>query len=571
MKSICFTSLVVMIFVNITLAGLRELPYCGQLYNGATLVGGTSGQNQQFYFRIYSAQTGGSLLWQSGSTVTQFIKNGLLSINLGNTNVMSALTESVFNNSNTLWLEVQTAPLGSALVTLSPRKKITTSAYGFDANRLGGINASAYMRKWTNVILVAPGGASAGADFASINNAVTDASGKATPLNRYTVFVLPGTYVEAINSSPNVDIIGIDRDNCMINGTLTIAHSILVENLTFDNNASGGTAISITGGNPTINNVKAIGGLEGVNIQLGAINATIHNFESENQNIAIRDDIGVKIDGLRSDGQAFEVNAALSSEFVYRNIIQTQSGAPMVGNILGGSGSIRSIKGLNTLNISTCSSVDIRDARVTSSFGAALNIQNVDMFGSLKIFDSVFSTTADPAVIIGSFDNPALIEGSISFDDVKFFSDGSDGISAFFVTNITVEDCEIKAGNNGINCQKNISDNAVAQLYIQTSKIYAYAVGINLAGATELWIYDTAIKCPPGNFSIVGNTVAPGITPLPRIADCKFGGDTNPSQNSGAPGWNALMPPGGSGNVGGFGEDSAGNIVMPLAGTPIFP
>jgi len=101
MKSICFTSLVVMIFVNIALAGLRELPYCGQLYNGATLVGGTSGQNQQFYFRIYSAQTGGSLLWQSGSTVTQFIKNGLLSINLGNTDVMSALTESVFNNSNT--------------------------------------------------------------------------------------------------------------------------------------------------------------------------------------------------------------------------------------------------------------------------------------------------------------------------------------------------------------------------------------------------------------------------------------------------------------------------------------
>jgi len=559
------------LIIGIAFAGARELPYTGQLYNGATPVGGTSGQNQQFYFRIYSAQTGGSLLWQSGATVTQFIKNGLLSVNLGDTSVMNPLTESIFNESNSLWLEVQTAPLGNALVTLSPRRKITTSAYSYDANRLGGIDASQYMRKWTNVITVGFTGPAGGADFASINAALIDAGGRATPANRYTVLVLPGTYMDpVINDMANVDLIGLDRDNCIIMGTLTINFNTLVENLTFDNTTTGGNGIDIAGGNPTINNVKTIGGQYGINVLPIALGATVHNLNVVQAALsAVMDQSGITIDGLRADCRCFDVNLmAPDAIFNYKNILQTKS-AGLLGNIQSGSGSIRSIKGKNSINILKCLKIKIRDAHIKTQGGTALFIQGIDPFGYVEIYDSTLESSFSHAAQIGTFDDPIPIESPVLFNDVKFISKLSNGILGFNITNITVEDCEIDAGNNGIECPQNAGGFATAQLYVQTTKIVAATYGINLGGATELWIYDSAIKSL--NNSVLGNTVAPGTTPAPRIADCKFDTDTNPTQGAGIPGWNAFMAFGGFGNVGGLGEDTAGNIVQPGAGSPVIP
>jgi hypothetical protein len=71
-------------------------------------------------------------------------------------------------------------------------------------------------------------------------------------------------------------------------------------------------------------------------------------------------------------------------------------------------------------------------------------------------------------------------------------------------------------------------------------------------------------------FSAVLGYMSGSVTGIaPRIADCRFEADTNPSQNVGVPGWNMF---GAAGAVG-MQEDGNGNIVAPaaLGAMPVSP
>ncbi|KKU81446.1 MAG: hypothetical protein UY09_C0037G0003 [Parcubacteria group bacterium GW2011_GWA2_47_8] len=93
-----------------------------------------------FRFRLYSASSGGSLLWSeqwSSASSTQIaVTSGLLTVALGTHTALS----SVDFNSDALWLQVEfdADSSGSFEEVFSPRRRLTAVPYAFNADQLDG-------------------------------------------------------------------------------------------------------------------------------------------------------------------------------------------------------------------------------------------------------------------------------------------------------------------------------------------------------------------------------------------------------------------------------------------------
>lgn len=563
------SALVMALAVCTGYAGQRELPYVGQLYSGGSPVN----QTQRFVFALYSAPTGGTLLWSSGE-LTQEVARGFVSVNLGSAG-MTPLPEGIFDGRE-LFLEIQTAALGDSLTTLTPRTNLTSAAYVHNAPRLGGLPAAAYVRKWTNVIVVGMGGEAEGCDTNSLAGGIALAGGKATAANPYTVLLLPGVY-DGAASTNYTDIIGVARESCVITGKLSITHSMLLENVRFDVDSHVPDAIDISAGRPTIRNVKIVTETTGVRIQPTAGAAQLINIEIQMvgpSGACVADMRGALIDGLRMLGNGIQVQnlAPMPITIDYKNIehqggqLALQAGIPMV---MAGSvnGDVRHVKTLGSIEVNYAGALRLRDIVAEASDGAALQINGIAT--ELKVEDARLSGPV--AVRYGALGKPQPpIYGQSVFDDVEMTSISSTGPTAALeayvpAATITVQHCELNAeSGRGVHISTNDLGQATPALYIHTSMIIAAQEGINLDGATALWLYDTTVRS--GMASVRGNPLA--MTPAPRIADCRLQMDTNPSQGVGAPGWNAF---GGIGNAGGTGEDTRGNLVAPNPGTPVAP
>jgi hypothetical protein len=464
--------------------------------------------------------------------------------------------------------------LGASLTTLGPRTNLTGAAYVFNAPRMGGLPAAAYQRTWTNVVVVGRGGPADGVDTNTLAGGLALAGGKATALNPYTVLLLPGVYAGGVQSTNYVDIIGVARASCTITGALTILHSILVENVAFDVDASHSQAIKVDGGRPTLCNLLITAGSDGVVINPSANGAQLLNIETVAGGWAVRDQRGALIDGLRAVGNGVMAVSMTSGgiNVDYKNIAQ-QGGQYVLQAAMGMgavNGDVRHVTAEGGIALQRAGVLLLRDLVVEVNVGgnAALQINGIDT--RVTVADA---RLRGPVGVQYGQSGMALppITGQSVFDDVEIVSLGS--LSAALMAHvpaatITVQHCElVSESGRGIDIATNALLQTTAALYIQTLLIAAAQEGINLDGATQLWLYDSTVKC--GLAAVQGNAApGPAQTPAPRIADCRLETDTNPSQGVGGPGWNAF---GGSGNAGGTGEDTRGNLVAPTPGTPVAP
>jgi len=512
--------------------------------------------NGDYVFK-FSIITNSAVAWTSGNTVSQKVVYGYFTTELGDTSIMNEIPQELIASTEQLYLRIEVAPEGSALSQLSPDRKLTVPGYSINADRLGNIPAKRFMRLWTNVIIVAPGGRDGGGNTDNLASAIAIANVRATPTDPYTILLLPGSYSSPfIPAAPaaNVHIVGTDRDNCIIQETVTLSQDTHFENLTVIPQP-GMNGIDINGGHPYINNVKIEGGSYGIFVNFGA-RADIHNVEvvsgSGTVNAAVWDEGGARIDGLRVyDRAAFVIDDTQNAN--YKNIYHEGPTINDVGTVqANGGGFIRSLVSDSRLNIQSCSKLRLRDIDIDTDL-VALNIVGVGT--SVEIYDSRFESSGSTPVVI-DYDGAGIVR----FDDVHVLAaeDVGINISSSALTSIKDSDIRVTGAQPGILCGTMALD-----LYIQTTRIRAGATCISLDPiVTELWLYDATLRSTLGTATITSLTGMAGQSP--RIADSRLETETNPTQSPAS--WNAFGMPGS-----GAPEDNNGNIVAPMTGVPLTP
>ncbi len=130
----------------------RIVAYQGRLLNSSgALVGGTSGTNYCFRFSLYDAVSSGTKVWPSGtpSTMTVNVKNGLYSAGVGDTDAGGDTLDYNFEDSDTVYLNVQVAPsvsdscaAVSSFESLAPRQRLTSAAYAINAKNVRGVTVT---------------------------------------------------------------------------------------------------------------------------------------------------------------------------------------------------------------------------------------------------------------------------------------------------------------------------------------------------------------------------------------------------------------------------------------------
>ncbi|MCX6781608.1 MAG: hypothetical protein NTW66_00575 [Candidatus Magasanikbacteria bacterium] len=138
----CFC-LFTFISLGIVLVARSATPPSIITYQGKLLVGGSSASTtENMYFVLYDAPTGGTPLYTASGTlgatssiaVTPFA--GLFTVNLGDTGTNS-LDPDIYKNNSAVYLEVR---VGSEILT--PRKRISSAPYAFNAKYLDGVAPS---------------------------------------------------------------------------------------------------------------------------------------------------------------------------------------------------------------------------------------------------------------------------------------------------------------------------------------------------------------------------------------------------------------------------------------------
>lgn len=526
------------------------LPYQGQLATNGILITAT----QIFSFAMY---TNSAVAWQSGATVTTLVERGFFSVALGAA-PQTAIPAGLFDGVNDVYLEVLVGAPGSALTTLSPRKKIVSAAAAVDSGRLAGLGGSSYMKRWTNVVVVGPGGRAGGADTDTLAAGIELAARTASPANPCAVLLLPGTYSAAV-STADVSIVGVARDACIITNSLTILDTIEVRDVHIAVSGTTRPCIEIRDSSPYLNNVKVSGGLYGVLVR-GMARPTLVNIEAYGMtNAAVRDESGATIDGLRVFNRAaFEVDGAMS--FSYNNIMAFNEKVQL-GRVKNADGAIRGLRGTQQLEVDKINRLLLQDVDIVCArTGSALRVG--DVMHTLEVKDAYLAPLGSACVVISNAD-----VGSIRFNDARLAGgDAAPCVAIEQAPRVDFKECEIAAPVIGSSV--GIYSATGDYIYIQNCWITAGLAGMLLtASNTAAYVYDTTIRTGTGASAaairhMLGSTSVP-----PRIADCRFETDTVPTQGAGTPGWNAF---GGAGAVGGQ-EDQNGNIVAPAGGRPVSP
>ncbi|MFA5175561.1 MAG: hypothetical protein WC430_04080, partial [Patescibacteria group bacterium] len=112
-------------------------------YQGKLLISNAAATTtQNMYFILYDAASGGNILYSAGGTslspsyISVTPTSGLFSVDIGGSST-NALDENIFKDNATVYLEVR---VGSE--TLSPRKRITSVPYAFNAKYLDGVGTN---------------------------------------------------------------------------------------------------------------------------------------------------------------------------------------------------------------------------------------------------------------------------------------------------------------------------------------------------------------------------------------------------------------------------------------------
>jgi len=105
--------------------------YQGRLADSnGDLLGGT-GTTYYFRFSIYDASSGGSKLWPSGTPCShgRTVTEGVFTAGVGDTSECADVLDLNFRDNNDIYLEVEVSSDDSTFETLTPRQRITSSAF----------------------------------------------------------------------------------------------------------------------------------------------------------------------------------------------------------------------------------------------------------------------------------------------------------------------------------------------------------------------------------------------------------------------------------------------------------
>ncbi|MBA3732859.1 DUF5011 domain-containing protein [Patescibacteria group bacterium] len=125
------------------------LPYQGRLTNSSGDLVGGAGTSYYFKFSIWNDSTvgGGSKLWpaSSPSSFSSVVRQGVFNVNIGDTSngYPDALNYN-FNTNKDIYLQVEVSSDNSTFETLSPRQRISSSAFAQLASQVSGTGASSF-------------------------------------------------------------------------------------------------------------------------------------------------------------------------------------------------------------------------------------------------------------------------------------------------------------------------------------------------------------------------------------------------------------------------------------------
>ncbi len=120
------------------------ISYQGRLTDSAGMLLGGVGTPYYFKFSIWTTATvgGGTKLWPSGTpgTMTITVTDGVFNAAIGDTGngYPDALTYN-FEDSDTVYLQIEVSPNGSVFETLGPRQRITSASTAINAKTLQGL------------------------------------------------------------------------------------------------------------------------------------------------------------------------------------------------------------------------------------------------------------------------------------------------------------------------------------------------------------------------------------------------------------------------------------------------
>ena len=117
----------------------KILSYQGRLSDASdNLLGGSSGTTYYFRFSFYTSSSGGTQVWPTGTACTHslVVRQGVFNANIGDTSECSDVLDYDFTSRDAVYLQVDVSSNGSSFESLSPRPRVTSSAFANIADTL---------------------------------------------------------------------------------------------------------------------------------------------------------------------------------------------------------------------------------------------------------------------------------------------------------------------------------------------------------------------------------------------------------------------------------------------------
>jgi hypothetical protein len=387
----------------------RILSYQGRLLNASGNLLGGAGTTYCFRFSLYNASSGGSQVWPAAtaSIMSATVANGVFNIGVGDTSAGGDALTYNFQDSDTVYLDVQIATKVDSLCTggsevfeeLNPRERVVASGYAINSYSVNGYSAS------TNASgTMIPVIASDTLTLAGVNPQIN-----ATGTN--TLTLQGGTGTGAIQF--------FSANNYINSTTLRMAGTVSANALQMAVAPTQSASVSLIsfGGSP-IAHGAASGTFIGFNTS-GIYNGDYLDFENSSSQV-----FEVASSGQLTIGSSTNVLNSLFNVATSSNILTVLSNGNIgIGTTTPGSNlTIQSTAGTNPFT-------------VVSSTGATLAY--IDGNGNLKLLGSlnVSSTLAVASstyflgnTSIGTSSNPSLFTIGTSSNILTVLSNGNIGI-----------------------------------------------------------------------------------------------------------------------------------------------